>query len=221
MGITNSRQYFNFSWIALSAQSSQSPRPYRVRKRSTHFEDNQTLSLRDVDPAAYEGVSAIIDDGCSGCSRSEAWRQCAGAKVKVLGLHPISLHRTATTFNGVGTSTTNQKPTIPMGVTLCAVSLFWSDDLLSLTQSKQTCFPRNFPFSAEGLGLAMDVSDTSSTLTSSDPDEYDGHNIWNPMLELLCHAHIGVFMEALFDEEDVGRIAFSCHFALDIPCDKE
>ena len=67
----------------------------------------------------------------------------------------------------------------------------------------------------------MDVSDTSSTLTSSDRDEYDGHNIWNPMLELLCHAHIGVFMEALFDEEDLVRIAHSCDFALDILCDKE
>ena len=42
----------------------------------------------------------------------------------------------------------------------------------------------------------MDVSDTSSTPTSSDPDEND------LVLELLCHAHIGVFMEALLDEED-------------------
>ena len=46
-------------------------------------------------------------------------------------------------------------------------------------------------------------------------------SIWNPMLELLCHAHIGVFMEALFDEEDLRRIAHSCHFALDILCDNE
>ena len=62
----------------------------------------------------------------------------------------------------------------------------------------------------------MDVSDTSTTLTFSDPDEYDEHNIWNPMIVLLCHAHIGVFMEAPFDEEDLWRIALSCHFALDI-----
>ena len=67
----------------------------------------------------------------------------------------------------------------------------------------------------------MDVSDTSSTFTSSDPDECDEHNIWNPVLELLCHAHIGVFMEAPFDEEDSGRIELSCHFALDILCDEE
>ena len=67
----------------------------------------------------------------------------------------------------------------------------------------------------------MDVSGTSSTLTSSDPDENDGHNIRNPMLELLCHTHSGLLMEALFDEEDLGRIALSFHFALDIFCDKE
>ena len=65
----------------------------------------------------------------------------------------------------------------------------------------------------------MGVSDTSSTLTSSDSDAHDGHNIWNPMLELPGHAHIGVFM--LFDEEDLGRTALSCHFALDILCDIE
>ena len=70
-----------------------------------------------------------------------------------------------------------------------------------------------------GLGWQW-MSRTPRPRSLSDPDEYDEHNIWNPMLELLCHAHIGVFMEALVDEEDLGRIAFSCHFALDILCDK-
>ena len=31
--------------------------------RFMHSEDNQTQSLRDVDPAAYDGVLSIIDDG--------------------------------------------------------------------------------------------------------------------------------------------------------------
>ena len=62
----------------------------------------------------------------------------------------------------------------------------------------------------------MDVSDTSSTLASSDLDEYDRHNIRNSMLDLLCHVHIGVCIKALFDEEDLGRTAISCHSALDI-----
>ena len=67
----------------------------------------------------------------------------------------------------------------------------------------------------------MDVSDTSSTLTSSDLDEHDRHNIRNSMLDLPCHVHIGVCMEALLDEEDLGRTALSGHFALDILCNKE
>ena len=62
----------------------------------------------------------------------------------------------------------------------------------------------------------MDASDTSSTLSSSESNEYSEHNIWNLMLELLCHTHIGISMEALFDEGDMVRIAFSFHFALDI-----
>ena len=78
-----------------------------------------------------------------------------------------------------------------------------------------------FFLSSRKSWLAMDVSDTSSTLTSLDPEEYDEHNIWNPMLELLCHAYVGVFIEALSDEEDLVRNALSCHFALDILCDKE
>ena len=40
------------------------------------------------------------------------------------------------------------------------------------------------------------------------------------MLGLLCRAHVGVFMEALLDEVDLGTIALSCHFALDVLCDK-
>ena len=54
----------------------------------------------------------------------------------------------------------------------------------------------------------MDGSDTSS----SESNEYHEHNIWEPLLEHLCHTHIGVFMEAYFDEVDMGRILLSCHF---------
>ena len=82
-------------------------------------------------------------------------------------------------------------------------------------------------FSQWKILLAVDASGTSSTftcsslLTSPDPGEYDELNIWNPTSELLCHTHIGMSMAALFDEEGMGRIALSCHFALDILCDKE
>ena len=40
------------------------------------------------------------------------------------------------------------------------------------------------------------------------------------MLEFLCHSEVGVVMEALLDEVNMGRIALSCHFSLDVLCDK-
>ena len=39
-------------------------------------------------------------------------------------------------------------------------------------------------------------------------------------MELLCHAHVGVCMEAYLDEVDMGRIALSYQFSLDVLCDK-
>ena len=36
----------------------------------------------------------------------------------------------------------------------------------------------------------------------------------------FCHEHVGAFMEAYFDDVVLGRIALSCHFALDLLCDK-
>ena len=57
--------------------------------------------------------------------------------------------------------------------------------------------------------MTMDFSDTSS-------DELEEHNAWNPMLEPFFHAHIGVLMKVLVDERELGRIALSCHVALDI-----
>ena len=73
----------------------------------------------------------------------------------------------------------------------------------------------------------MDDSENSSTLTSSNPDEFDEHNNWNIILGLVPYwdssvmAHIDLSMEALFDEEDLGRIALSCNFALDVFCDNK
>ena len=68
--------------------------------------------------------------------------------------------------------------------------------------------------------LAMDGSDTSSIFTSSDSGDFNEHNIWNPVLELLFHVQVGAFMEEYVDEVDLLRIALSCHFALDVLCDK-
>ena len=86
------------------------------RERPMHFDDNQTLSLRVVDPIADEGVWATIDDGCNSCCHGEVWRQNDEAKMKKLGLHPVWLHREATTSNGVETSTTSGKSKNPMAI---------------------------------------------------------------------------------------------------------
>ena len=42
----------------------------------------------------------------------------------------------------------------------------------------------------------MAISDTSS-------DELEEHNAWNPMLELVCHAHIGKYMEVLVGAKEL------------------
>ena len=43
------------------------------RERPMHFNGDQTLSLRVVDPIADGGVWAIVDDGCHSCCHDEAW----------------------------------------------------------------------------------------------------------------------------------------------------
>ena len=53
-----------------------------------------------------------------------------------------------------------------------------------------------------------------------DPDEHDHHNMWNPMLGLLCHVQVCVFMESYFDEVVLERTALSCHFAHDLLCEE-
>ena len=65
---------------------------------------------------------------------------------------------------------------------------------------------------------AMNGSVTSSTFSSEESFECHGHNNWNPMLTSLCHSEVSVVTEALLDEVDMGRIALSCHFSLDVLC---
>ena len=83
-----------------------------------HFNDNQTLSLRVVDPIADVGVWAIKDEWCNSCCHGEVLRQNAETKMKVFGLRLIWLHRKASIFNGVGTSTTSGKLNFPMAIRL-------------------------------------------------------------------------------------------------------
>ena len=86
-------------------------------------------------------------------------------------------------------------------------------DLCCLAQPMQTP-----PFFSGSSWSTTDEPDTASTftcsslLTSPDPDVYDEHNMWNPMLGLFCCVKIGVFLEAYVEEVDMGRTALSYHF---------
>ena len=118
--------YFQLSWIALIKQSSYSP-PVSIRVRFMHSEDNQTQSLRDVDPVAYDDVRAIL----------------ATDVTTVVTTEHGSWHKKTTAFNDTGRTTKKDKLKIPMGIIFNAVSLSWSraalsDDLLSSVQPLRT-----------------------------------------------------------------------------------
>ena len=61
---------------------------------------------------------------------------------------------------------------------------------------------------------------SSSATTVPSVDDYFEHNMWNPLLELLLEQVNGVFASYLV-EIDVGKIALSFHFALDLLSYKE
>ena len=44
---------------------------------------------------------------------------------------------------------------------------------------------------------------------------------WNPVMELFFHVRIGGIFVLIVNEIDLARLALSCHFALDVLCDKE
>ena len=45
--------------------------------------------------------------------------------------------------------------------------------------------------------------------------------MWNPLLELLFLEQVNGIVESFLAEIDLAKIALSCHFALDLLCDKE
>ena len=45
--------------------------------------------------------------------------------------------------------------------------------------------------------------------------------MWNPLLELLFLEHVIGIVDSYLEDFDLAKIAFSCHFALDLLCYKE
>ena len=62
---------------------------------------------------------------------------------------------------------------------------------------------------------------SSSASTASSLDDYSGHNMWNPLLELLFLEHVHYIVDSYLVDLDMAMIALSCHIALDLLCYKE
>ena len=65
------------------------------------------------------------------------------------------------------------------------------------------------------------VSPTSRVSPASSSGGSFAHNVWNTLLELLFHGQISGAFEPFVVETDLAKIALSCHFALNVLCDKE
>ena len=111
-------------------------------------------------------------------------------------------------------------------VSLCGLSRFRPCFLVGsliccLAQPMQTPLCGGKPCLTMEAPCASSTSTCSSLLTPLDFDGYDEHNMWNPLLNLLCREYVGTVMESYLDEAVLGRITLSCHFALDLLlCDK-
>ena len=64
------------------------------------------------------------------------------------------------------------------------------------------------------------ASSYSSVSAASCSDGILAYNIWNPIMGLSFHVQIGGIFVLFVNEFDLARIALSCHFALDLLCDK-
>ena len=62
---------------------------------------------------------------------------------------------------------------------------------------------------------------SSSASTVSSIDNSSEHNAWNPLLDLVFLKHVSGIVDSYLGDFDLAKIAFSCHFAIDLLCDKE
>ena len=93
--------------------------------------------------------------------------------------------------------------------------------------TNRSSYQKQAPIENDEEGLVMEKDDytssastSSSVSTSSRCHDENEQNMWNPLLELFCHVQIGLRMATLVDVVSTARVALSCHFALDLLCDK-
>ena len=132
----------------------------------------QAVNIPIIDPYTDPGVWAIVDDGCNSCCFSDAWKQNADWKWRIKGFAAYLKSSVATSFNGVGTSTTAGKYVLPFGLRLepSFMSLpglveghkiIEGDRLLLLSQSVQA-----------KLGMVKDVRDGTTIMK-----DYQGQHL--------------------------------------------
>ena len=98
----NSQRWFNFSWIALTAQLCHPLHSFRSERACELY---VLLQMKVCGRLLMTGATVVVMVNCGDI-----------AEIKMM-LHPFWLHRKAT-FNSVGTSTTNETFEIPMAMRL-------------------------------------------------------------------------------------------------------
>ena len=78
--------------------------------------------------------------------------------------------------------------------------LNWENDALSLT-----------------TGCHTELYDCCEEEVPESSDEQD-HNMWNDALNFITDYHTGLCIQLCFGDEELGRAAISCHFAVDCLC---
>ena len=61
----------------------------------------------------------------------------------------------------------------------------------------------------EDLFHAVEITETS---------EEQDHNMWNEGLNLITEQNTGPYIQSCLSDEELGRVAISCHFAVDCLC---
>ena len=82
------------------------------------------------------------------------------------------------------------------------------------------CFTVWYWIKSVSLSCTIVRSNASSASTVSSPDDLIEQNMWNTMMELLLHVHVGNIFVLHVDETDLAKLALSCHFAFGLLCDK-
>ena len=93
----------------------------------------------------------------------------------------------------------------------CSLPRLLGSVLDRLLQSR--CPARTVPY----LSTTSTCSSTRATWSSE--SDFEEHNVWNNVLGLCFQFQVGPLREDVLSMEDLGRLALSCRFALDISCD--